>query len=344
MLHSMTSSSSSRPRHVWIGSLKEQRKPYELFENSIELNVDVFVHNFKPFNYERPLDFAAQEEAANARGGDAWSQFVSLHYCAGIYAKWTFDATVVWYVVHDTSLTAPVFVLPKYLDSVVHPVLAGSMTLPLMRNTRPSVSDLLMAMEHGDDYPQYDEISCSVNNGSNNALKLFPFQQHSVQFMMEVEACTGVHTFGVNTTFYDKVYLTRSNREVWVSRYGNTLSFVQPKIQRGGMLCDDMGLGKTVTVVALIIRDKQRPLFALNVENQLVPRRVLQLHRHLPQQLYASNITLIIVPSHLFVQWSTEISRHAPNLRTKYRCYQYLRDTLGADNLLSDSMRYVRIF
>lgn len=61
----------------------------------------------------------------------------------------------------------------------------------------------------------------------------------------------------------------------------------------GGVLGDRMGYGKTATTIALVVSEKFRP----------VPPNPA------PQQYFASNATLIIVPEHLLLQWQSEFKK-----------------------------------
>ncbi|XP_053407442.1 transcription termination factor 2-like isoform X2 [Mercenaria mercenaria] len=76
----------------------------------------------------------------------------------------------------------------------------------------------------------------------------------------------------------------------------------------GGILADDMGLGKTLTMISLIIKQKELRKGGSEEDKQVWLNRDKQLEK-LGKSVVKSNATLVICPASLIHQWKTEIER-----------------------------------
>ncbi|KAK3095192.1 hypothetical protein FSP39_011239 [Pinctada imbricata] len=86
----------------------------------------------------------------------------------------------------------------------------------------------------------------------------------------------------------------------------------------GGILADDMGLGKTLTMISLVL--KQRQLKETGEEKEAWLNRDKQLDK-LGKDLVKSNGTLVICPASLIHQWNSEIERRVKPGRLKVLLY-----------------------
>ncbi|CAD5230249.1 unnamed protein product [Bursaphelenchus okinawaensis] len=70
-----------------------------------------------------------------------------------------------------------------------------------------------------------------------------------------------------------------------------------------GILADDMGLGKTLSMISLILEQKNKRLADKNWEKERDERRNVCRHRN----LVYSNATLVVAPASLILQWQKEV-------------------------------------
>ncbi|KZT73229.1 hypothetical protein DAEQUDRAFT_721807 [Daedalea quercina L-15889] len=163
-------------------------------------------------------------------------------------------------------------------------------------------------------------------------LTLRGYQKQALNWMHSVE--TGVVSVREETSMHPlwKEYvfppepakgiidLTADDRAFYFNEYSGELSLQFPKAERkcrGGILADEMGMGKTIMLSALIqtARGPEDPA----PENPAIPskKRQLNLSRAfrtlkrdpdaIPQRGPAA--TLIVAPTSLLLQWSTELER-----------------------------------
>ncbi|CAG2204502.1 TTF2 [Mytilus edulis] len=88
----------------------------------------------------------------------------------------------------------------------------------------------------------------------------------------------------------------------------------------GGILADDMGLGKTLTMISLIMKQKQLKENGTEEDKQTWLSRDKQLEK-LSKKLVKSRATLVICPASLIHQWKTEIERRVKGSRLKVMLY-----------------------
>ncbi|CAC5386781.1 TTF2 [Mytilus coruscus] len=88
----------------------------------------------------------------------------------------------------------------------------------------------------------------------------------------------------------------------------------------GGILADDMGLGKTLTMISLIMKQKQLKENGTDEDKQTWLSRDKQLEK-LSKKLVKSRATLVICPASLIHQWKTEIERRVKGSRLKVMLY-----------------------
>ncbi|VDI44308.1 transcription termination factor 2 [Mytilus galloprovincialis] len=86
------------------------------------------------------------------------------------------------------------------------------------------------------------------------------------------------------------------------------------------MLPDDMGLGKTLTMISLIMKQKQLKENGTEEDKQTWLSRDKQLEK-LSKKLVKSRATLVICPASLIHQWKTEIERRVKGSRLKVMLY-----------------------
>ncbi|OUM51277.1 hypothetical protein BVG19_g369 [[Candida] boidinii] len=136
----------------------------------------------------------------------------------------------------------------------------------------------------------------------------------------------------------------------YLNLYSGRCSFNKPLIKlkaRGGILADEMGLGKTISTLSLIFtvpRDLKYKLEEANNDTPVEPidgLTTIQTPVINPEDKYAYQTTLIIVPMALLSQWESEFAK-VNNDPANNKCFIYYgNDTLGnlAQRLCSKNLK-----
>uniref|UniRef100_A0A7E4VHX9 Transcription termination factor 2 n=1 Tax=Panagrellus redivivus TaxID=6233 RepID=A0A7E4VHX9_PANRE len=83
----------------------------------------------------------------------------------------------------------------------------------------------------------------------------------------------------------------------------------------GGILADDMGLGKTLSMISLILEQKNRRL--ASPEEKEKQRNEMKAHFKNDPDVIPAFSTLVIAPASVIYQWEAEIEKRVPNNRLK---------------------------
>jgi len=140
-------------------------------------------------------------------------------------------------------------------------------------------------------FVSYNDLTEPINTFK---LKLYDYQKRNLNKMINIENnnnFTMEYTTPIMFDDYELLY------NPILYKYVDTKQTLSIKT-KGGYLSDSMGLGKTISMLALIATNK------INSMEKII--------NNLNQRKIVSNATVILCPSHLVKQWSTEIKRCMP--------------------------------
>lgn len=191
----------------------------------------------------------------------------------------------------------------------------------------------------------YNDNITTTNRVPNLNVDLLPFQERSVQWMLNKETnsqivtkssdlinpvelakflnekiCYGyslIHKDDNSILYWNKFTNFLFNYEHGLSIYNDFLNDTTNLSGAKGLLSDEMGLGKTIEILALMLLNKRK---MNNIPSTFKTQDNKTIHR--------SNGSLIICPNPLLKQWINEIEMHTNNGAIKIFHYQGYNDII----------------
>ena len=175
-------------------------------------------------------------------------------------------------------------------------------------------------------------------------IKLFNYQLQSLKRMKDIEESKNTHILDTNRKLSEVFRIIDKNSESSKLFDKFLFDMYDCKINSnvthnfyssGGILADEMGLGKTITSIGLII---DKPYRYIHNNNEGTYKFETKPVRNI--EGLVTKATLILCPSHLTKQWSSEITKANPKLiqilfltKVNHEKYTY-QDILDADVII----------
>ena len=166
----------------------------------------------------------------------------------------------------------------------------------------------------------YIPVINSAEPPANFKLTLHEYQKKSLAKMLLIER----EKYNFNLDFYfpimiDDVQIIFDPIKCCIGD-----KYSQLKVSsKGGVLADEMGLGKTITTISLIASN---PRVMVEGQNTKIVKGTTKI---------ISKASLVLCPSHLLTQWTSEINRCCPHLKTLVIATKTNYDNLTFDDFIN---------
>lgn len=203
---------------------------------------------------------------------------------------WIYDRGVLQFVFHDVQTTLPTLLRRSVIDFLgwLRNQRGIDALMPSPYYERDWIYDAVRRTSSDKDTTRWSSFMPHVKKFDHLHVKLRPYQQHAVAWMLSRELKEPLHLLGDETNWPDagrlanKSALSRPNvlitpsfafhspsAQFWLGAQNDFRLSI--KLGRGGLLCDEMGLGKTVELMQLVLCN-QHPQLSQSKQNFSIPK------------------------------------------------------------------------